>query len=145
MTKLTTVAAAIVLASSLSVVHGLENAPPAGVAPPGGESLKLDQYYGDAVSHIGEFPGKLVCVSTKQAFVPENATPCGPDKVYALALQGSDLVVPVLASSEAAKTQFAKLLDHTVLVRGKHYPDKGFIAAASVDPRHTTGDAPPNR
>jgi hypothetical protein len=114
---------------------------PAPVAPPGGESLKLDQYYGDAVSRIGSFPGKLVCVSTDRPFVPENATTCAPDKVYALALQGSNTTIPMIASSEAAKAQFGKLLDQTVLVRGKHYPDKDMIAAASVDPR-PAADAP---
>jgi hypothetical protein len=114
---------------------------PAPVAPPGGESLKLDQYYGDAVSRIGSFPGKLVCVSTDRPFVPENATTCAPNKVYALVLPGSTATIPVIASSEAAKVQFAKLLDQTVLVRGKHYPDKDMIAAASVDPR-PAADAP---
>ena len=115
---------------------------PAAEPPPGGDTLKLDQYYGDAVSQIGSFPGTLVCVSTKQPYMPENATPCGTDKVYALALTKPDAVVPLVGAAHRSAEQFPLLLDKKVVVRGKHYPDKGMIAVGSIESVTTAADAP---
>jgi hypothetical protein len=115
---------------------------PAAEPQPGGDRLKLDQYYGDAVSQIGSFPGTLVCISTKQPFVPENVTPCGSDKVYALALTKPDAVVPLVGAAQRTADQFPLLLDRKVVVRGKHYPDKGMIAVGSIESVTTAADAP---
>jgi hypothetical protein len=111
-------------------------------APPGGDALSLDQYYGDSVSRIGSFPGRLVCVAHDVPGIHENAAPCGSDKVYALAIDNPEEVVPLVASSRAASDQFTTLLDQRVVVRGKHYPDRKMIAVASVESAATAADAP---
>ena len=113
-------------------------------AAPGGDTLSLDRYYGDAVSRIGSFPGRLVCVATAQPFVPDNAVRCAPDKVYALSIENPQAVLPLLAASNAASGQLKSLLGTKVVVRGKHYPDKGMIAVASLESANTAADAPPD-
>jgi len=127
----------------ICLTAGAEDAAPPPAPPaPGGDALTLDEYYGDPLSRVGSFPGTLVCISTKQAYVPENVTPCGTDKVYALAVEKPNLMVPVVGAAERAAEHFAALLDKKVVVRGKHYPDKGMIAASSIERATTAADAP---
>jgi hypothetical protein len=126
----------------LGRIASAEEAAPNGSAAPGGDTLSLDRYYGDAVSRIGSFPGRLVCVAIGQPFVPDNAVHCAPDKVYALSIENPQAVVPLLAASNAASGQLKSLLGTKVVVRGKHYPDKGMIAVASLESGNTAADAP---
>jgi len=131
---------AIVLTGA--VAAGARDPIPAEPPASGADALSLDQYYGDAVSHIGSFPGRLVCVSTERSQIPENAVSCGDDKVYALSITTPAAVVPIIGSSKAAADHLPSLLNQEVVVRGKHYPDKGVIAAASIESAHTAADAP---
>lgn len=125
-------------------VHAQPGTPSPAAAPPGGDPLSLDQYYGDS-SQIGSFPGKLVCIASDVPVVPENATACGPDKIYALAIDNPEVVVPLIGSARAAADKFPLLLDKAVVVRGKHYPDKKLIAAASIESAGTAADAPDSK
>jgi len=109
---------------------------------PGGNALSLDEYYGDALSRVGSFPGALVCISTKQAYVPENVTHCGSEKVYALSLEKPSAVVPLVGAAERAEDQLGGFLDKKVVVRGRHYPDKAIIAVSSIERAATAADAP---
>ena len=108
----------------------------------GSDPNSLDQYYTESANRYGSFPGRLVCVSTEHTQVPENAESCGDHQVYALAIDVPHIVVPIIASSKTASAHFPSLLNQPVIVRGKHYPDKGLIAVASVESSHTAVDAP---
>ena len=58
------VAACVALLLMCATARSEEPAP-AAQPMPGGDSLSLDEYYSDEVSHIGSFPGTLICVSTR--------------------------------------------------------------------------------
>jgi hypothetical protein len=131
--------AGLLFAATTGRLHA--EATPNTAQPPGGETLRLDQYYGDAVSRIGSFPGKLVCVPTGKT-VPENATACEPGKVWALAMDAPSLVLPLIAASDAFDQRFAPLANQDVVVRGKHYQDEGFIGVSSIESARTAADAP---
>jgi len=126
----------------LAVDASAAESAPAAAAPSAGDALDLHQYYGDAVSHIGSFPGRLVCVSTEHLVVPDNALNCGDKMVYALAVDHNQVVVPLIAASYPAAERIPALVNQPVVVSGKHYPDKGMIAVASIESARTAADAP---
>ena len=74
--------------------------------------------------------------------MPENAAQCGPDKVYALAVDRPEATVALIGAAHKAADQFALLLGKRVVVRGKHYPDKGMIAVGTIELASTAADAP---
>jgi hypothetical protein len=135
---------AIILGIALLFVgaHGFAEEVTSGETVPGGNPLKLDDYYTEPLTRTGSFPGRLVCISTQKPYVTEAATPCGHDEVYALSVDRPQTVLPLIGAADEAARQFPVLLGQKVVVRGKHYPDKAVIAVGTVERAATAADAP---
>jgi hypothetical protein len=110
-----------------------------GVAPPpGGEKLKLDQFYtGTDEGRLGEFPGTLVCLRTDRAFTSASAEECAANRIYALSVSSPPTLIPLLAANATAQQQMARLVNQKVVVRGKHYESIGVLAVGDIESADT--------
>lgn len=102
------------------------------VDPPG-EVLEMSDHMTGSVGQTGEFPGKLICVRSKEALVPLTAEECGAkDRVYAIEMADDKAVRPVKAGNEEVERQMSDLLGKTVMVSGKFHSATGMVIASAV-------------
>jgi hypothetical protein len=111
------------------------------VDPPGGDRLELPRHRTGTVGDAGQFPGKLVCLRSKEAFTPLSASECASgERVYALEVDGSDERHPIQAGSPEIEDQLRGLLGKEVVVQGKYQNATGMLTAASVRARSDGND-----
>ena len=76
------------------------------VAPPGGEMLQMNEHVTSSVAQMGDFPGRIVCLRSKESFTPLSASECASgDSVYALEMKGEKTMRPIQAASPEVKAQ----------------------------------------
>src|SRR4029079_694027 len=91
------------------------------VDPPGGENLEMNKHFTDRAGQVGDFPGKLVCLRSKESFVPLSAEDCASgERVYALQMESQRAMRPIKAGDEHVEQQLHELLGKTVMVSGRY-------------------------
>lgn len=105
------------------------------VAPPGGEVLEMRDHMSGSVGQMGEFPGRLVCLRSKESFAPLSASECASgDRVYALEMKGEKALRPIQAASPEVETQLRDMLGRDVRIQGRFHNETNTVIAASVRP-----------
>lgn len=123
---------AALLVGSPAVAADAQGDRPA-VDPPGGETLKMDQHMTGSVGETGEFPGRLVCLRSKDSFAPLSASECAAGaRVYALEMKGESTMRPIQAGSPQVEAQLQDLLGKSVRVSGKFHNETNTVLASSV-------------
>jgi len=106
------------------------------VQPPGGENLEMSKHFTGSVGETGQFPGTLVCLRSKESFVPLSAEDCaGGERVYALEMKDDKAMHPIKAGGDEVETQLHQLLGKPVLVTGLFQSSTGLLIASSVQER----------
>jgi hypothetical protein len=107
------------------------------VAPPGGENAKLNDHFTGGVAQTGDFPGRLICLRSKESFVPLSAEDCGAagSRIYALELKGEKSVYPIKAGGDPVEQQIHQLLGKPVVVTGRYESSTGILLASSIKER----------
>lgn len=131
-------------ATALSAVVLLFGAPAladdAVVKPPGGEVLQMDDHMTGSVGETGDFPGRIVCLRSKESFTPLSASECDSgDRVYALEMKGEKSLRPIQAGSREVEAQLREFLGRDVRIQGKFHNETNTVIAASVRPADTAG------
>lgn len=127
------VAAAMLATALLGTSTAL--AEEAKVAPPGGEVLQMDQHMTGSVGETGDFPGRLVCLRSKESFTPLTASECASgDRVYALEMKGEKAMRPIQAGSKEVEAQLRDMLGRNVRVQGRFHNETNTVIASSVRP-----------
>lgn len=105
------------------------------VAPPGGEVLQMQEHMTGSVAQTGDFPGRLVCLRSKESFAPLSASECASgDRVYALEMKGEKALRPIQAASPEVEAQLRDLLGRNVRVQGRFHNETNTVFAGSVRP-----------
>jgi hypothetical protein len=105
------------------------------VKPPGGETLQMDDHMTGSVGETGDFPGRIVCLRSKQSFTPLSASECDSgERVYALEMKGEQSLRPIQAGSRAVEGQLREFLGRDVRIQGKFHNETNTVIAASVRP-----------
>ena len=130
--NLTAVLAAAVFVGPAAVpALGADN--PVPHAPPGGDITNMATFYTGTNAKAGNFKGKLICLRTGREYAPETASKCsGSDHIYALSMADGTIVRPVLAATKTAERDLRHLLEKSVQLNGKYYPNTGVIVAGAV-------------
>lgn len=103
------------------------------VEPPGGEVLDMSKHMSGSVGQTGQFPGKLVCLRSKETFAPLSASECAAgERVYALEMKDDQAMRPIQAGAPEVEQQLRDLLGKDVLVQGRFHNSTGMLIAASV-------------
>lgn len=103
------------------------------VAPPGGETLKMDQHFTGSVGQMGDFPGRLVCLRSRESFTPLSASECASgDRVYALEMKGEKALRPLQAASSEVESQLRAMLGREVRVMGQFHNETNTVLVSSV-------------
>ena len=91
-------------------------------------------YGGSALTQPGRFEGRVVCLRTDRNFAVGSATECEDgSRVYALSMNGGDLVQPVLTTTKDAHEALVEHLHRNVVIEGRHYNSIGMILASAVN------------
>jgi hypothetical protein len=102
-----------VLAATLAVAADPDDQPK--VQPPGGDNLEMSKHFSGSVGQTGEFPGRLVCLRSKESFVPLSAADCpAGDSIYALEMKGEKAIHPIKASAQGVEAQLHDLIGKPV-------------------------------
>lgn len=105
------------------------------VAPPGGETLKMNQHFTGSVGQTGDFAGRLVCLRSRESFTPLSASECAAgDRVYALEMKGEKSLRPLQAASPEVESQLRAMLGREVRVMGRFHNETNTVIVASVRP-----------
>ena len=96
--------------------------------PATADVLAFSQYYTDADQHVGNFPGKLVCLRCDLG-----NKPC-KDGGHRHSLLMDGVVHPLLTGTKEVRAEVndPKLNGKQVIATGKYYPDTGMIFVNSV-------------
>lgn len=105
------------------------------VAPPGGEVLQMQEHMTGSVAQTGDFPGRLVCLRTKDSFTPLSASECASgDRVYALEMKGEKTMRPIQAGSKQVEAQLHDMVGRNVRIQGRFHNETNTVIAGSVRP-----------
>jgi hypothetical protein len=127
--------AATAFTAALLLVGTSALAEDAVVKPPGGEVLQMDDHMTGTVGEIGDFPGRFVCLRSKQSFTPLSASDCDSgERVYALEMKGEKSLRPIQAGSKAVEGQLREFLGRDVRIQGKFHNETNTVIASSVRP-----------
>ena len=103
------------------------------VAPPGGEMLQMNEHVTSSVAQMGDFPGRIVCLRSKESFTPLSASECASgDSVYALEMKGEKTMRPIQAASPEVKAQLHDMLGRNVRIQGRFHNGTNTVIAGSV-------------
>lgn len=103
------------------------------VEPPGGEVLDMSKHMTGSVGQAGQFPGKIVCLRSKESFAPLSASECAAgERVYALEMKDEQAMRPIQAGAPEVENQLRDLLGKEVLVQGRFHNSTGMLIAASI-------------
>ena len=105
------------------------------VAPPGGEMLQMNEHVTSSVAQMGDFPGRIVCLRSKESFTPLSASECASgDSVYVLEMKGEKTMRPIQAASPEVKAQLHDMLGRNVRIQGRFHNETNTVIAGSVRP-----------
>jgi hypothetical protein len=122
------------LCSVLLVASPASADDPPKVPPPGGEVLEMNKHMTGSVGETGQFPGKLVCLRSKESFAPLSASECAAgERLYALEMKEGNAMRPIQAGAPGVESQLAGLLGKEVLVQGRFHNSTGMLIAASIE------------
>jgi hypothetical protein len=103
------------------------------VAPPGGEMLQMNEHVTSSVAQMGDFPGRIVCLRSKESFTPLSASECASgDSVYALEMKGEKTMRPIQAASPEVKAQLHDMLGRNVRIQGRFHNETNTVIAGLV-------------
>jgi hypothetical protein len=124
-------AAALLTAAFVSTAPALADDPK--VAPPGGEVLQMQEHMTGSVGQTGDFPGRLVCLRSKESFTPLSASECASgDRVYALEMKGEKSMRPIQAASPEVEAQLHDMIGRNVRIQGRFHNETNTVIAGSV-------------
>ena len=127
----------VLLAASLATATDPQSAAPSSdaprVEPPGGEVLDMSKHMSGSVGQTGQFPGRIVCLRSKESFAPLSASECAAgERVYALEMKDEQAMRPIQAGAPEVESQLRDLLGKEVLVQGRFHNSTGMLIAASI-------------
>jgi hypothetical protein len=104
---------------------------------PAASDLSISRFYSGAVTQVGTFPGKLVCLRCDLAPGPGAAKACATSgHRHALAAANGSAIYPLVTGDKAVldRINSNELHDKNVVVKGILYPSTGIIFVYSVTP-----------